>query len=370
MSSAVEAAPQLAPAASPAQSAIPNRVGTATTILLVVVAVPIAIITIPGCLVWALVISVKSFYLLVSNRRGETAHMRECFWKNSLTLILLPFRVFMFLSPALRNVNLPNYVDLVNVDITQQQNLPTEFNPLRCEVIDAAAELYEHMWAYVEGKHPEKWPVMDGALCYEMKRFFTREEAAQAGIIDPHPEDPRPIQPLFVGFRGTYYLWESINCAWNLLGGMPKNFAKYVGFTHEVQAEIAQKNAASTEFRYVPVVVGHSMGGAFASAIAIKQGISSITFNSMGWGSELYKTVGDDACYAADTVDAPYHLNLSVEGCWVSDPDALLFQRLPVRTVHLPNCTMMTNSTEIHQRMAETWRAFCAKAGLPHGADD
>jgi pimeloyl-ACP methyl ester carboxylesterase len=158
-----------------------------------------------------------------------------------------------------------------------------------------------------------------------------------------------------------------VECAYNFLGGIPQNFDEFEDFVAKVQREIDRKNENLTEYRYVPVLVGHSMGGAYASAIAAQKHISSITFDPMGWGNELYKKVGEDALRRADGADASYHINLSVDGCWVSDPSALLFQRVPGKTIHLPNCTNLTSSVEIHQRIRQTWEGF-SKVAWPSGA--
>ncbi|MDR0727891.1 MAG: lipase family protein, partial [Puniceicoccales bacterium] len=344
------------------QPAAPDRIETQTIILSVVAAVPIAIISIPVRLVWLLVVLVKSLYLLADNRRMEAANSLECFWKNTLTLILLPFRVYSFLSPARRNVvNSPNYVNLADVDVTDSKNIPPEFNPTRVGVISAAASFSESIWNFTGKTDETTWPSMDGATCQEMDRNFTSEEAAAAGIIDPNPNDPRPIRPLFIGVRGTLYAMDTYECMCNFFGGLAENFAPIESFVAKVQRTIDEKNAALTEYRYVPVVVGHSMGGALASGIAVEKGISSITFNSMGWGNELYRRVGRDALRTANTTNAQYHINISVAGCHVSDPSAFIFQQVPLRTIHLPNCTELA---EIHMRIKDTWEAYCREAGL------
>jgi hypothetical protein len=328
--------------------------------------VPVAIIAIPACLIWGLVILIKCSYLFICRRSMEARNSLECFWKNSLTLFLLPWRVRTFLSPAGRIVaGSANYVDLTNVDITKRENIPKEFTPERVSLISEAADLYEHIWARGDGA----WPVMDGAVCYETNRSFTPSEAVAAGIIDPNPGDPRPIRPVIVGFGGTTGVGDSVECAFNLLGGKMERFNACEDFVARVQAECDQKNAALTECRYIPVLAGHSMGGMIALAIAVKRGISSITFNSMGVGSGSRDTIGEAAFLVADTTAVSYHLNLSFEGDWVSGPNSLISQRLLGKTVYCPNCTDITDSATLHQRPKETWRALCAKAGLPHGSN-
>jgi hypothetical protein len=339
--------------------AIPTR----TIVLSVAGAIPIAIISIPLRLLWMLVILTKCFYLFILSRRMEAANALECFWKNSLTLILLPFRVFSFLSPVRRNVaGLASHVDLTNVDFADRANIPKEFTPARVSLIGAAARFSASIWNFTGTSNPTTWPAMDGATCLEMAHDFTRGEAAQAGIIDPHPEDSRPIRLLLVGIRGTRNRMEVLECIYQFFGGRAENFAPIEAFTEEVLGKISERNANLSKFRYVPVVVGHSMGGAFASAIAIKQGISSITFNSMGWGAEFYKMVGEDAIRRAETADLSTNINLSVAGCHVSDPGAFIFQRTPGKTFHLPNCTELEN---IHMSHDRTWGAFCANVKLP-----
>jgi hypothetical protein len=281
-------------------------------------------------------------------------------------LIFLPFGVFTFLSSARRNVTgLPNFISLVDVDVTQPGNLPSELTPERCRVIDAAICFQDRVCGITHNWKSTSWPVGEGAVCYEMEDKFTTGEAARAGIIDPDPADPRPIRPLLICRIGTISIFDVIECAKSLLGGSAENFFAFRDFVTEVRTEIRQKNAQQAGFRYVPVLVGHSMGGALASAVAIQMGLSSLTFNPMGWGSEYYKMTNVDVLRRANTVDAWYHINLSVEGCNVSDPKTFNFQLVPGATLHLPNCTKLTDPMSIHVRIVETWEAFREKANLP-----
>ncbi|MDR0727461.1 MAG: hypothetical protein LBF26_01010 [Puniceicoccales bacterium] len=342
-----------------------NRAEVATTILAVVISVPVAIVSVPIRLLMTLVILVKNLCLLAYGRGGEVHHLWECFLKNSLTLLLLPLRIFTLLSPKHREVgDFPNYVSLLGSNLA---NIPAELqSPKRLRIIDEAANLYAYVRDLKEGEHPKTWPTMDGALCYEVEHNFTHDKAAEAGIIDPNPSDSRPIRPLIISIWGNDSASDIVECAYNFFGGVPQNFYAFKDFVAKVQAKIAEKNAApGTKYRYAPIVIGHSMGGAYALAVAVEGGISSITFNPMGWGSELYKRVRKDAFTRANTDHASYHINLSVSGCWVSDPGALLFQRVPGKTIHMPNCTNYKSSAEIHRCISETWESFRKSAGLP-----
>jgi hypothetical protein len=313
-------------------------------------------------LVWLVVILVKSLYLFAIGRAMEASNSLECYWKNTVTLILLPYRIYSFLSPVRRNVtNSPNFVNLAAAGGKGKPEIPKEFNPTRVRVIGTAAKFSEDIWNFTGDTSQTTWPNMNGATCREMDHNFTKEEAEAAGIIDPHPNDPRPIRPLFIGIRGTCNRLEVLECVYNFFGGRAENFAPIEAFVAKAQEEINRKNATQTAYRYVPVLVGHSMGGAFASAIAVKEGISSITFNSMGWGSELYENVGDSAIRKAATAGNPGNIEISVAGCHVSDPNAFIFQKMPVKTFHLPNCT---ESAHIHMCVGHTWRTYCQHAGL------
>jgi hypothetical protein len=324
-------------------------------VVFTIISVPLTILYIPICAINALWLVVVSLYLPVAGHSHKIGPKWKRLWTDTSVWIFLPVNLWrLFLWGRKDVIRSANYVDLVDKDLSKSENIPDEFTAKRLAIIDAATEV----------RSVDTWPSTNDVSCFPMDQEFDKSEAEEMGIIDPHPNDDRKIIPLFLFYHGAGDFGGMVNAACASLDGLPSNFDRIAAYTDGVLKKMEEKNQISEKTRYVPVLVGHSMGGAFASIFACKYHTASLTFNTMGCGKALRECAGDEACTKANGEEAHFHLNLTFYKDWVSDPHGATFYREPLgKTVRLP----LPNSGEgmdvgyIHNHFRANWAAFREK---------
>ena len=182
------------------------------------------------------------------------------------------------------------------------------------------------------------------------------QQAEEFGFIIPDNvrsqlQNGKTIRPLFIRcYGGTSgdtkaKLIESAK----IIAGLGSTSLKAADEAIKQKVSEVQKQYSDDRHVVVPFLIGHSLGGMFANALATKNHWGSMCFNALGLGTGTRKFVGDANMKCANTEDAKQHISMSVQNDFLTTEKFVIewLVRTPGRRVILPNDTL-SNPIAIH----------------------
>lgn len=167
------------------------------------------------------------------------------------------------------------------------------------------------------------------AYCHLFTDTLTQKQAREFGMILPNDigEEQR-IRPLFIrcfGVTSGDTSEQILEAARVLLSLKPKTLETANGLVLNAIERIQEENQED-DVCVVPFIIGHSLGGMFGNAIAVKNHIGSMCFNQFGLGSGVLEWVGHENWEYARQEDMCRHVSMSVEYDFVSSELSILRQ--------------------------------------------
>ena len=144
-----------------------------------------------------------------------------------------------------------------------------------------------------------------------------------------------------------------------LLNKIPKQIEEANTLILDYIKKISEENDGPQTL-IVPFITGHSLGGVFASVIAIKNNIGSVVFNPLGLNKAIYKYIGDKAWEEANE-HGDKHLIISVDGDFTSSTDSIIplknffNTKVPGQTITIP-AGKIESFTEKHCEYREAFK--------------
>lgn len=184
--------------------------------------------------------------------------------------------------------------------------LPTSV--LSSSLVNASAKTFKEQFA---GNLPAPGQRRDGVMTH----LWDGKTGFSAGIAyDPERRE------MTIGFPGLgaskKSLAQSLRCAMNWLGFVPKNMSQASKLTRLVKEHVDRLNQDLPPDQQIKLTLtGHSMGGGLASYAALRNKVPAVVFNPMrlGWGARA--RVGQSRLQQADK----YLTEVITQGDWVSD---------------------------------------------------
>lgn len=149
---------------------------------------------------------------------------------------------------------------------------------------------------------------------------ISRESALKLGF-KPTSDEKQTETKFFlcpIYFHGVHDTASTTNSMLISADLEPKIISKYEKVLLDLKTKIEEKEKTDENVKFIPLLIGHSQGGAIVNLLAAKHNLLSATFNAQPVNDKLGEKFAGKIAWNTAKTD-PSHTNFVEQGDWVAD---------------------------------------------------